>query len=87
MDVDKREGYSVGVDPKNDDLSESRWSQVSHLVRVWWSRIEDDELAGIDGKASRLARLLQRKYDYTEYHAESQSIRWMRQHRDESEGK
>ena len=85
MDVNKRDGDSVGVDPNNDDLSESRWKQVSHLVQVWWSRIGDDELAGIEGKASRLASLLQQRYDYTEYHAESQSIRWMRQHRNEQE--
>ena len=69
----------------DDDLSESRWKQVSHLIQVWWSRIEDDEVAGIEGKAGRLASLLQRRYGYTEYHAESQSIRWMRQHRDEEE--
>lgn len=69
----------------SDDLSESRWKQVSHLVQVWWSRIEDDELAEVDGKAERLAGLLQRRYGYTEYHAESQSIRWMRTHRDEPE--
>ncbi len=69
----------------SEDLSESRWKQVSHLIQVWWSRIEDDEVAGIEGKAGRLASLLQRRYGYTEYHAESQSIRWMRQHRDEQE--
>lgn len=67
----------------SEDLSESRWKQVGHLIQVWWNRIEDDEVAGIEGKASRLASLLQRRYRYTEYHAESQSIRWMRQHRDE----
>lgn len=66
----------------DDDLSESRWKQVSHLVQVWWSRIDNDEVAGIKGEASRLASLLQSRYGYTEYHANSQSVRWMRQHRD-----
>lgn len=68
-----------------NDLSASRWKQVSDQIKIWWSKIDDDDLERIDGKAERLAGMLQHKYGYTKQHAESQSNRWMRKHRDEPE--
>lgn len=66
-----------------NDMPESKWQQVSGQVRIFWTKIDDDDLARIAGKAERLADVLQHKYGYTRQHAESQSIRWMRKHRDE----
>ena len=69
----------------NTDLPESRWKQVSSQVKIFWSRIDDADLERIGGKAERLAGMLQHKYGYTRQHAESQSIRWMRKHRDDKQ--
>lgn len=66
-----------------NDMPESKWKQVSRQIQIFWSKIDDDDLERIAGKADRLAGMLQRKYGYTKQHAESQSIRWMRKHRDE----
>jgi len=67
----------------NTGMPESKWKQVSSQIQIFWSRIDDADLERIAGKAERLAGVLQHKYGYTQQHAESQSIRWMRKHRDE----
>jgi uncharacterized protein YjbJ (UPF0337 family) len=64
----------------NTDMPESQWKQVSSQVQTFWTKIDDDDLARIAGKAERLADVLQHKYGYTKQHAESQSIRWMHKH-------
>lgn len=65
------------------DMPEGKWKQVRSQVRTFWSKIDDEDLERIGGKAERLAGVLQLKYGYTRQNAESQSIRWMRKHRDE----
>jgi uncharacterized protein YjbJ (UPF0337 family) len=67
----------------NNDILETRWQQVRGQTRRWWGKLTDDDLERIDGRATRLADALQERYGYTRLHAESQSNRWMRQHRDE----
>jgi uncharacterized protein YjbJ (UPF0337 family) len=67
----------------NNDISAARWQQVREQTRKWWGKLTDDDLKRIGGKAERLADALQEKYGYTRLHAESQSIRWMRDHQDD----
>ena len=67
----------------NTNMPESKWKQVSSEIKIYWSKIDDDDLARIGGNSDRLASMLQHKYGYTKQHAESQSIRWIRKHRDE----
>jgi uncharacterized protein YjbJ (UPF0337 family) len=67
----------------SNDMPEAKWNQVSSQVQIFWSRIDDEDLKRIAGKADRLADALHHRYGYTKQHAESQSIRWMRKHRDE----
>ncbi len=67
----------------NHDMTESRWKQVGGQVKIFWGKIDDDDLDRIGGNAERLADVLQHKYGYIKQHADSQSIRWMRKHRDE----
>jgi uncharacterized protein YjbJ (UPF0337 family) len=67
--------YSV-----NNDMPETRWQEVCGQTRKYWGKLTDDDLAGIAGKAARLADALQERYGYTRWHAESQSNRWMRDH-------
>jgi len=67
----------------NTDLPESQWKQVSSQIKIFWGKIDDYDLERIAGRAERLAGMLQHKYGYTRQHAESQSIRWMRKHREE----
>ena len=69
----------------NTDMPESRWKQVSSQIQIFWGRIDDADLEKIAGKAERLAGMLQHKYGYTKQHAETQSIRWMRKHRDDNQ--
>ncbi len=64
----------------NDDMLEARWQEVGGQTRKYWGKLTDDDLAGIEGKAARLADALQERYGYTRWHAESQSNRWMRDH-------
>jgi uncharacterized protein YjbJ (UPF0337 family) len=66
-----------------NDMPESEWKQVSSQIQIFWSKIDDEDLKRIAGKADRLAGALQHKYGYTKQHAESQSIRWMRKHRED----
>ena len=66
-----------------NDIPENEWKQVSGQIQIFWSRIDDEDLKRIAGKAERLAGILQHKYGYTKQHAESQSIRWMRKHRED----
>jgi uncharacterized protein YjbJ (UPF0337 family) len=66
----------------HDDMPEDKWKQVGGQAQVYWDKLTDEDLETIGGKAERLADVLQRKYGYIKQHAESQSIRWMRKHRD-----
>jgi uncharacterized protein YjbJ (UPF0337 family) len=66
----------------NEDMLEARWRQVREQTRKWWGKLTDNDLERIGGKAERLADALQAQYGYTRQHAESQSNRWMREHRD-----
>jgi uncharacterized protein YjbJ (UPF0337 family) len=65
----------------NNDIQEVRWQQVREQTRKWWGMLTDDDLERIGGRAERLADALQERYGYTRQHAESQSRRWMRDHR------
>jgi uncharacterized protein YjbJ (UPF0337 family) len=67
----------------NNDISAARWQQVCGQTKTWWGKLTDDDLEWIGGKAERLAHMLQEKYGYIQQHAESQSIRWMRDHQDD----
>jgi uncharacterized protein YjbJ (UPF0337 family) len=66
----------------NDDLDEAKWQQVSEQTRKWWGKLTDADLLKIGGKAELLADALQERHGYIRQHAESQSRRWMREHRD-----
>jgi uncharacterized protein YjbJ (UPF0337 family) len=65
----------------NDDMSEASWQRVGEQTRKWWDKLTDEDLARIGGKADRLADALQERYGYTRQHAESQSARWMHDHK------
>jgi uncharacterized protein YjbJ (UPF0337 family) len=67
----------------NDDLPELRWRQVETQTREWWGKLTDVDLETIAGKSQRLADALVARYGYIRQHAEAQSIRWMRKHREE----
>jgi uncharacterized protein YjbJ (UPF0337 family) len=66
----------------NNDMDEATWQQMREQTRKWWGKLTDDDLQRIGGKAERLADALQERYGYIRQHAESQSKRWMRDHRE-----
>jgi uncharacterized protein YjbJ (UPF0337 family) len=65
------------------DMPESQWKQVSSQAKIFWIKLDDEDLEHIAGKTDRLAGLLQGKYGYTRQNADKQSARWMRKHSDE----
>jgi uncharacterized protein YjbJ (UPF0337 family) len=66
----------------DNDILEAKWRQVREQTKKWWGKLTDDDLDRIGGKAERLADALQERYGYIRQHAESQSNRWMHDHRD-----
>jgi hypothetical protein len=48
------------------------WKDRIEAARLAWSRLDDSELLGSDGDASRLARLLEQRYAMSRADAEKQ---------------
>jgi uncharacterized protein YjbJ (UPF0337 family) len=46
----------------NFDVLEGQWKQIAGKAREQWGNLTDDELAKVEGRAERLAGLIQEKY-------------------------
>ncbi len=49
----------------NTDIFEGRWRQLRGELRLWWSKLTDDDLENIAGHKDKLLGMLQEKYGYT----------------------
>jgi uncharacterized protein YjbJ (UPF0337 family) len=56
----------------NTDIFSGKWKQIRGQAKVWWSKLTDDDLQGVDGKLDKLIGLLQEKYGYTREQAEQE---------------
>jgi uncharacterized protein YjbJ (UPF0337 family) len=56
----------------NTDIFNGKWKQIRGQAKVWWSKLTDDDLQGVDGKLDKLIGLLQEKYGYTREQAEQE---------------
>ncbi len=55
------------------------WQQLSARLKENWSRLTDQELAGIAGKREQLIRALHLRYGYPKQRAEIEIDRFIRQ--------
>jgi len=49
----------------NLGILEGQWKQIAGKAREQWGNLTDDDLAKVEGRAERLAGLLQQKYGAT----------------------
>lgn len=63
----------------NDDIFEGSWKQIQGRVKEWWGRLTDDEISQVEGRADRLAGLLQERYGYSRQAAEDEIRAFMDQ--------
>lgn len=54
----------------NKDILIGNWKQLRGQVKEFWGELTDDEIDQIDGRADRLAGVLQEHYGYTRQEAE-----------------
>jgi uncharacterized protein YjbJ (UPF0337 family) len=65
------------MDPTKDILQD-KWSALKGQVQQKWSRLTDEDLAGLSGKALDLANLLQQRYRYGRVEADMEIRNWLR---------
>ncbi|KAA3663558.1 MAG: CsbD family protein [Chloroflexi bacterium] len=53
----------------NQDVFEDKWQEMRDQVKGWWSKLTDDDLEQVSGKAEQMIALLQQKYGYSHEHA------------------
>lgn len=66
------------MDPTKDILQD-KWSELRNQVQHRWSKLTDEDIAGLSGKAIDLANLLQRHYRYGRVEADMEIRNWLRQ--------
>ncbi|MGE0041910.1 MAG: hypothetical protein AB7H88_07860 [Vicinamibacterales bacterium] len=55
-----------------------RWPRVRTLAKQRWTRLSDEDLSGIDGRAERLTSRLQSLYGLERVEARQQVLEWLR---------
>jgi uncharacterized protein YjbJ (UPF0337 family) len=45
----------------NNDIAEGKWKQIVGNAKAAWGELTDDELAGAEGRADKLAGLIQER--------------------------
>ncbi|CAG9198979.1 putative stress response protein [Paraburkholderia tropica] len=65
----------------NNDIAEGKWKQLIGKAKAAWGELTDDELAKAEGRADRLAGLIQERYGKTRDEAELEVRRWFDAHR------
>ena len=56
----------------NQDVFEGKWKEMRGQVKEWWSKLTDDDLDQISGKADQVIGLLQQKYGCTKEYAQEE---------------
>ena len=55
----------------NNDIAEGKWKQLVGKAKAAWGELTDDELTKAEGRADRLAGLIQERYGKTREDAEN----------------
>lgn len=61
----------------NDDIAEGKWKQMIGKAKAAWGELTDDELIKAEGRADRLAGIIQERYGKTRDEAELEVRRFM----------
>ena len=65
------------MDPTKDILQD-KWSGLKGQVQQKWSRLTDDDIAGVSGKEEELASVLRLRYRYGRVEADMEIRNWLR---------
>jgi uncharacterized protein YjbJ (UPF0337 family) len=65
------------MDPTKDILQD-KWLNLKSQVQHKWSRLTDDDIAGISGKEEELASVLRLRYRYGRVEADMEIRNWLR---------
>ncbi len=65
------------MDPTKDIL-QGKWSEIKDQVPQKWSKLTDEDIAGLSGKAEELANVLQLRYKYGRIQADMEIRNWLR---------
>ncbi|NIE64932.1 CsbD family protein [Burkholderia sp. Ax-1719] len=65
----------------NNDIAAGKWKQMIGKAKAAWGELTDDELTKAEGRADRLAGLIQERYGKTRDEAEQEVKRWFDAHR------
>ncbi|MEX3638352.1 CsbD family protein [Paraburkholderia sp. BR14320] len=66
----------------NEDIAEGKWKQMVGKAKAAWGELTDDELTKAEGRADRLAGLIQERYGKTREQAELEVRRFFDSNRD-----
>jgi uncharacterized protein YjbJ (UPF0337 family) len=66
----------------NNDIAEGKWKQMIGKAKSAWGELTDDELTKAEGRADRLAGLIQERYGKTRDEAELEVRRFLEANRD-----
>jgi uncharacterized protein YjbJ (UPF0337 family) len=67
------------MDPTRDILQD-KWPELKGQVQQQWSRLTDEDIARLSGKASELVSVLQQRYRYGRVEADMEIRNWLRRH-------
>jgi uncharacterized protein YjbJ (UPF0337 family) len=66
----------------NSDVMKGKWKQLRGEVKVWWSKLTDDDLDRIDGEQDKLVGLLQERYGFARDRARAEVDQRLRDYED-----
>lgn len=59
----------------NEDVLAGQWQQMRGELKLWWSKLADDDLDRLGDQKDKLVGLLQEAYGYTRNYA-AQEVEW-----------
>jgi uncharacterized protein YjbJ (UPF0337 family) len=65
------------MDPTKDILQD-KWPELKDQVPQKWSKLTDEDIAGLGGKAEELASALRLRYRYGRVEADMEIRNWLR---------
>ncbi|PXW26531.1 CsbD family protein [Paraburkholderia caballeronis] len=65
----------------NNDIAEGKWKQLMGKAKAAWGELTDDDLVKAEGRADRLAGMIQERYGKTRDEAELEVRRFMEANR------
>ena len=65
------------MDPTKDIL-QGKWPELKGQVQQKWSKLTDEDIAGLSGKAEELASALRLRYRYGRIEADMEIRNWLR---------